>query len=122
MLTRAHRSAKTNPRLNHLGVSHMADAWQTLLHSVLPHLTTRRVGRLTDKSHRVVQKWYSGDMTVPPDVIDDVQHQADLLAKTTLPADLKAVVDKAQRAGIHPEIIGSHLAAEYLRVTGVEIE
>jgi hypothetical protein len=85
----------------------MADAWQTLLHSVLPHLTTRRVGRLTDKSHRVVQKWYSGDMTIPDTVMHGVQDQAHLLEKTAFAADLKMIVDKAQKAGIHPEIIGA---------------
>jgi hypothetical protein len=122
MLTSAATSAKTSPRRIVSGGNHMADAWQTLLHSVLPHLTTRRVGRLTDKSHRVVQKWYSGDMTIPDTVMHGVQDQAHLLEKTAFAADLKMIVDKAQKAGIHPEIIGSHLAAEYLRVTDHEIE
>lgn len=100
----------------------MQDPWQALLHGVLPHLTTRRIGRLTGKSHRVVQKWATGEMTVPDDVQSAVEQQAVLLSSSSLAADLKAAVDKATAAGIHPEIIGSHLAAEYVRTTGLEIE
>lgn len=100
----------------------MDDGIKSLLQSILPHMTSRRVGRLTDKSPRVAQKWFSGDMPVPEDVQDHIEDQAKILAGSTFAADLKAVVDRATAAGIHTEVIASHLAVEYRRVTGIEIE
>ncbi len=95
---------------------------KALLQSVLPEMTSRRIGRLTGKSHRVAQKWLSDEMPVPDDVFHQVEAQAELLKNSSFPADLDAAIAKATAAGLHPEIIASHLAAQYKKVTGIEIE
>ena len=98
------------------------DPWQRLLQSVLPHLNTKRVGRLTGKSHRVAQKWHSGEMTVPPEVLQEVTRQHKILMNSQLSAKLDAVISDALATELNREIIASHLAAQYKRVTGLEIE
>lgn len=100
----------------------MDEAWQKLLRSVLPHLTSRRVGRLTDKSHRVAQKWFSGEMTVPLGVLGDVTRYRETLEYSGFTQKLDDVIAEAVRQGVHPEIIASHLAHHYKNVTGIEIE
>jgi len=121
MLTSAGISAKTALRMNHPEGNRM-DPWQRLLQSVLPHLTTKRVGRLTGKSHRVAQKWHSGEMTVPPEVVEEVTRQQKILADSQLSSRLESVISDALATDLNPEIIASHLADQYRRVTGLEIE
>lgn len=120
MLTAALISSKHADRMNHREGG--MDPWQRLLQSVLPHLTTKRVGRLTGKSHRVAQKWHSGEMTVPPEVVEEVTRQQKILADSQLSSKLEAVISGALATDLNREIIASHLAAEYKRVTGLEIE
>jgi hypothetical protein len=122
MLTAAPISRKPCPRrINPEGEP--VDLYiKLLLQAVLPEMTSRRIGRLTGKSHRVAQKWLSGEMEIPEDVHDAVEAQAELLKNSTFPADLNAAITKAKAEGLHSEIIASHLAAKYKEVTGLEIE
>lgn len=123
MLTLPLISSKATPQVNqHLGDFDVDEGWQRLLQAVLPHLTSRRVGRLTGKSHRVAQKWFSGEMDIPLSVLNDVGKQAALLREDDFPQRLDAVISDALTTELHKEVIASHLAAQYKRVTGLEIE
>jgi hypothetical protein len=122
MLTAPTISRKPVPRIDSPGNGDVDLLIKALLRSVLPEMTSRRIGRLTGKSHRVAQKWLSSEMPVPDDVFHQVELQAELLKSSTFPADLEAAIAKALGQGLHSEIIASHLAAKYKEVTGLEIE
>lgn len=96
--------------------------WQRILRQVLPHLSTSRIARLTRKSPRVVQKWHTGEMKVPLETFGYVVNQKSSLEYVQLGQKLTAVIDEALSTDLNREIIASHLAAEYKRVTGTEIE
>lgn len=98
-----------------------------LLQSVLPHMTSRRIARLTGKSQRVVQKWLSGEDAITLGSFGIAMEQRKALKDTDFAARLHALIEECKdggggQAGLHSEVIGSHLAAEYTRVTGIPLE
>lgn len=98
-----------------------------LLQSILPHMTSRRVARLTGKNQRTIQKWLQGEENMGLSAFDVAVNQRQALSDTDFAARLRALIDDCQKGGggpvgLHPEVIGSHLAAEYERVTGLTLE
>jgi len=129
MLTAPTLSSKTGPHgFASVGVADMTkEQIVEMLQSVLPHMTSRRIARLTGKSQRVIQKWLAGTETISLGTFDVVMGQRATLVETDFANRLRALIDEVQEGGgaargLHSEVIASHLAAEYERVTGITLE
>lgn len=81
-----------------------------------------RLSRATGVNQRVVQRWLSGARAVPDDVADWMARQDAAAAAAGLPERLREFADAAAVAGVHPEVLGAHLAALHREVTGRDVE
>lgn len=91
-----------------------------IIGDLLPENASSRLARMLDVGQRTAQKWIAGP-PVPDDVMDTVSTQLALLAKTAFGARLHALIEECGAAGLHQEVIASHLSEVYGDMTGQSI-
>lgn len=81
-----------------------------------------RLARVFGVGQRAAQRWLAETRSAPDDVAEWVGAQEHLLGETRCPERLREAVATALAAGLHPEVVGAHLAAAYREVLGREPE
>ena len=88
-----------------------------LAREVLPEQTSGRLARMFDVNQRIAQRWMSGDLDPPADVVDRLERQRDLLKDHHPGVAMAQVIVKAQDAGLDTEVLGAFLSEVYEFVT-----
>lgn len=93
-----------------------------LARDVLPEQTSGRLARLADVNQRIAQRWLSGDLEPPADVVSRLERQRDLLKDHHPGMQMAQLIVKAQQAGIETEVLGAFISEVYEFVTKRKIQ
>ena len=88
-----------------------------LAREVLPEQTSGRLARMFDVNQRIAQRWMSGDLDAPADVVERLEQQRVLLRSDHPGIEMARVILKAQDAGLDTEVLGAFLSEVYEFVT-----
>lgn len=96
--------------------------FKTAVHRAFPDKSSARAARFANVAQRTMQKWMSGEGTVPDGIANSFAHQGDLAVEFEVMQELQAVIDNFIGVGGHPEVAGSMLSAVYHRLLDKPIE
>ena len=89
---------------------------------VFPAGTSARLARALDVHQRMAQRWLSGDMQPTPEAVAFVEDQDAALRNRNPTHDLNRLAEEWSTAGLHNEVIASHLADMFERLLGRKID
>lgn len=91
-------------------------------HAVLPTGASGRLARALEVNQRLAQRWLKGEMPPTSQATEFVETQYSLVDRLLPAAAIERLVEGWIAAGLDREVIASHLAAIYERVTNRQIE
>lgn len=84
-----------------------------LARDVLPEQTSGRLARMADVNQRIAQRWLSGDLEAPADIVAMLEHQREILTSFHPGGELMKLLQTAHARGLHNEVTGSLVAGAY---------
>src|SRR5690554_504457 len=84
-----------------------------LARDFLPKQTSGRLARMADVNQRVAQRWLSGDLEAPADIVARLQAQQALLQQFHPGAEMTLLISRAYDAGLDTEVTGAFISAAY---------
>ena len=89
--------------------------------SILPEQTSGRLARMCDVDQRTAQRWMSGAIEPPDEIVALLHAQAAALQAYHPQQALVEVAARAHDAGVEIEVIASWIAAGYEDIVGRRI-
>lgn len=91
-------------------------------HAVLPTGTSGRLARALEVNQRLAQRWLKGEMPPTSRATEFVEAQYSLVERLLPGEAIEQLVEGWLGAGLDREVLASHLAGIYERVTNRQIE